>query len=79
MTGQDAVLDAAALERETHMRATIVEREDATAIMDYQDGAMAAVHDEPAFRLQFIKAACQDKFRAWRVHKLALVRNLTNA
>ena len=30
MTGQDAVLDAAALEREAHVRATIVEGEDAT-------------------------------------------------
>jgi hypothetical protein len=45
------------------MRATIVEREDATAVMDYQDRAMAAVHDESAFRLEFIKAACADKFR----------------
>jgi hypothetical protein len=69
MTDYDAVLDAAALEREAHMRATIVGREDATAGMDYQDRAMAAVHDEPAFRLQFIEAACVDKFRVWRVHK----------
>jgi len=31
MTGQAAVFDAAALERETHVRATIVERDDAPA------------------------------------------------
>jgi hypothetical protein len=37
------------------MRATIVERENATAVMDYEDRAMAAAHDEPAFRLQFIE------------------------
>src|SRR5262249_56024970 len=37
MTGQDAVLDAAALERKTHVRATIVEGEDAPAVVDDED------------------------------------------
>jgi hypothetical protein len=45
------------------MRATIVDREGATPVMDYEDRAMAAVHDEPAFPLQFIEAACVDKLR----------------
>ena len=51
MTGQDAVLDAAALERETHVRAAIVECEDAPAIVDDEDRTMATVHNEPPLRL----------------------------
>jgi hypothetical protein len=43
MTAYDAVLDAAALEREAHVRATIVEREDAAPVMDYQDRAMLSL------------------------------------
>ena len=79
MAGQDAVLDAATLEWEAHMRATIVEREDAATVVDDQDRTMAAVHHEPAFRLQFIKVACENKFCVWRVHKHALVRSSINA
>ena len=43
MTGQDAVLDAAPLERETHVRATIIEGEDTPAVVDDKDRTMAAV------------------------------------
>jgi hypothetical protein len=39
----------APIERETHMRAAIVEREDMPALMDEKDRAMAAVHNESAF------------------------------
>ena len=53
------------------MRAAIVEREDAAPVMNNQDRAMAAVHDEPAFRLQFIKPTCEDEFRVWPVHQRA--------
>ena len=63
MAGQDAVLDAAAVQRKAHVRTAIVEREDAPPVMNNQDWAMAAVHDEPAFRLQFIKPAREDEFR----------------
>src|SRR5262249_5737887 len=56
MTGQDAVLDAAALERKTHVRATIVEGEDAPAVVDDEDRPMATVHNEPALCLQLLKA-----------------------
>jgi hypothetical protein len=49
MAGQDAVLDGTLIERETHMRAAIVEREDMPALMDEKDRAMAAVHNESAF------------------------------
>jgi hypothetical protein len=33
MTGQNAVLDTAALERKAHVRATVVKREDAPAVV----------------------------------------------
>src|SRR5213078_90896 len=51
VTGQDAVLDAAALEREAHVRAPIVEGEDAPAVVDDEDRTMAAVHNEPPLEL----------------------------
>jgi len=37
-TGQDAVLDASPVERKAHVRATIVEGEGATAVVDDKDG-----------------------------------------
>ena len=45
MAGQDPVLDAAPIERETHVRAPIVKREDAAAVVHDQDRAVAAVND----------------------------------
>jgi tetratricopeptide (TPR) repeat protein len=65
--GQDAVLDGAALERKTHMRATIVEGEDAPAVVDDKDRPMATVHNEPPLRLQLFKASREREFF---VHKL---------
>jgi hypothetical protein len=52
MAGQDAILEAAPLEREAHVRASIVEREDAPTIVDDEDWAMGTMHDESALRLQ---------------------------
>ena len=52
MTGQDAVLDAAPLKRETHVRATIVKREDTPTVVNNKDRAMAAAQNKPALRLQ---------------------------
>jgi hypothetical protein len=69
MTGQDAVLDTAALEREAHMRATIVEGEDAPAVVDDEDGAMATAHNEPPLRLQLLKTARQREILVGRVHE----------
>src|ERR1700731_143090 len=57
MTSQDAVFDATALEREAHVRATVVQGEDATTVIDDKDGTMAAVHNEPPLCLQLFKAA----------------------
>src|SRR5207248_987770 len=57
VAGQDAILDTAPFERETHMGAAIVERKDVTALLHEEDRAVTAMHDEPPFGLQFIEAA----------------------
>ena len=69
VAGQDPVCDAAALQRETHVRAAVVEREDASLIVDEQDRRMPAVHDEPALGLQFVEAAGPHKLRGQRIHR----------
>ena len=69
VTGQDAVLDAAALEREAHVRAPIVEGEDAPSVVDDEDRTMATVHDELPLDLQLLKGARQRKFLARHVHE----------
>src|SRR5262245_16807269 len=69
MTGQDTVLDAAALEREPHVRATIVESEDASAVVDDEDRTMATVHNEPPFRLELLEASREREFLVGRVHE----------
>jgi hypothetical protein len=70
MTGQDAVLDAAPLERETHVRAAIVESVDMPAVVDDKDRTMAAVQYEPTPSLQLFKAAYESEFSARHVHQL---------
>ena len=62
MTGQDAVLDAAPLQWETHVRAPIVEGEDATAVVNNEDRAMTAMQDDPALRPELLKAAGANDF-----------------
>src|SRR5271165_4085675 len=59
MAREDAVLDAAPVEREAHVRAPIVERKDPPAIIDDEDRTMGAMHDEPALRLQLFEAPCK--------------------
>src|SRR5262249_36296883 len=51
MAGQDAVFDAAALEREAHVRAAIIQGTDTPAVVDDEDRTMATVHNEPPLRL----------------------------
>src|SRR5262249_38696292 len=69
VTGQDSVLDTAALEREAHMRATIVEGKDALAVVDDEDGAMATAYKEPPLCLQLIKTRRQREILVGRVHE----------
>ena len=68
MTGQNAVIDAAALERKAHVRATVIEREDAPAVVNDEDRAMAAVHNQPALRLQLLKGPRKREFSVRCVH-----------
>jgi hypothetical protein len=68
MTGQDAVVDAPAIEREARARTPIVERKDAPAVVDHQDRTVAAMNNEPSFRPEFCKAPCEREFRRRRIH-----------
>jgi hypothetical protein len=69
MTGQDAIGDAAALEREAHVRATIVEGEDPPMVMDNENRTVAAVHNEPPFRLQLLEAPRECIVLVRRIHE----------
>src|SRR5262249_15753360 len=69
MTGQNAVLDPAGLQRKAHMGATIVEGEDAATVVDDEDRPMATVHNEPALRFQLLKASRECELLVGRVHE----------
>jgi hypothetical protein len=49
--GAHAILNTAPLQREAHVRAAIVEGEDAAAVVHDKDRTMPAVQNEPALRL----------------------------
>jgi hypothetical protein len=68
MAGQDAVLDSTPLEREAHVWTTIVEGEDAPAVVDDEDGTMATLHGEPTLRFQRFKAPHEHEFAIQCVH-----------
>ena len=68
MTGQDPVLDAAPVEREAHVRATVVEGVDAPAVIDDEDWAMGAMHDDPPLRFHLFEGPCMCKVRVRHVH-----------
>src|SRR3954468_4389263 len=69
MTRQDAVLDAAAIERKAHMRAAVVEREDASAVINDQDRGMAAMQHEPTLRPQLGEAECAHIIGGRHIHR----------
>src|SRR5437879_13721691 len=69
VTGQDAVLDAAALEREAHVRAPIVEGEDTSVVVDDKDRTMATVQNGASFGLQLVNTAREHEFLVRYVHK----------
>src|SRR5208283_2942660 len=58
VAGQNAVLDASAVEWKAHMRTAVVQGEDSTPVFDDQNGAMRAPDDEPLFALEFPDRAC---------------------
>jgi hypothetical protein len=61
---QNAVLDASTVEWEAHMRTAVVQGKDSTLVFDYQNGAMRAADDEPAFAREFLDRACALEFGA---------------
>jgi hypothetical protein len=69
MTGQDSILQAAALEWEAHVRAAIVESKDAPAVVDDKDRTMATVHNKPPLRLQLLQAPHERELLVRGVHE----------
>jgi hypothetical protein len=67
MTSQDAVLDTAPLEWEAHVRAPIVEGENAPVVEDDEYRTVGSVHNEPTLRLQLLKTAMPTATAAWAV------------
>ena len=57
MTGQDAVLNAAAFEREAHVRATIVEGEDTSVVVDDKDRTVMTAKNKASLSFQLVKPA----------------------
>jgi hypothetical protein len=68
VAGQDAVRNTAPIERETHMRAAIVESEDMPALVHEKDRSMAAVHDKSPFGFQLIESARAHEVRGLSIH-----------
>ena len=82
VAGQDAVLDAAAIQRKAHMRAAIVEREHTTFVVDDEYRTMPPVRDQPPLRFQLLEAARAHEIRGWCVHEQsspAIVAELSGA
>src|SRR5215510_16029420 len=68
-TGQDTVLDAAALEREVHVRAPVVEGEHAPAVVDHEDRTIATLHEEPPLLFQLLEASREREVLVRRIHE----------
>src|SRR5438552_10474378 len=68
VAGQDAVLNGATIERETHMRAAIVEREDVPALVHEKDRAMAAMHNESPFGFYLFESARAHEVQGLSIH-----------
>src|SRR6266478_3941852 len=69
VAGQDAVLDAAAIQWETHMRAAIVEREHLPVLVHEENRAMAAVHNKPPLGFQLLKATRAHEIQGRVIHR----------
>lgn len=57
VTGQDAILDSASLERKARVWATIVQAEDPPAVVDDEDWTMATLYNEQPLHPQLFKAS----------------------
>jgi hypothetical protein len=69
VTREYAVLDATAIQGKAHMRATIVEREHTTFVVDDEYRTVRPVHHQPPLRLQLLKAARAHEIRRKYVHQ----------
>ena len=69
MTCQNAVFNAAALERKTHVGAPIVQGENAPSIVDDEDWTMVTVHDQAPLRFELLKATREHEFVVRYVHE----------
>ena len=68
MAGQDAVLGAAAIEREAHMRATVVERDHASAVVHDKDRPMSTMNNKPPRNFQLLQVAGAHEIRSQAIH-----------
>ena len=69
VAGQGPILDATAIQRKAHMSAAIVEREDATLVVDDEYRTMPPVRDQTSLRFQLLEAARTHEIRGWCVHE----------
>src|SRR5262245_12780686 len=69
MAGQDAVLNAATIERKPHMRTAVVECEHLSALVHEQHRAVAAVHNKSPFGFYVFEATRAHKIRGRVVHR----------
>src|SRR6267142_5492980 len=74
VAGQDAVFDRAAVKRETKMRATVIEREDAILIVHDEQWAGPATEDGHAPGLQLIQRPGTDPIVSRRLGGLLITR-----
>ena len=68
MACQDPVLHTAPIERKTHVRAAIVEREDVSAVVEHQIRGMAAMRHEAPLVFQFGQASHVHEVRGRHIH-----------
>src|ERR1700693_5733270 len=57
VAGQNAVLDASAVERKTHVRTAVIQSIDPILIFDDENGAMRSADDEPPLALELLDRA----------------------
>ena len=76
MTSEDAVLDAAAIERKAHMRAAVIQREDASPIIDHQDRGVATMQHEATLSLQLGKTAGAHKVRTRHILPRSVIASM---
>ena len=64
VAGQNAVLDASAVERKTHVRTAVIQGIDPILIFDDENGAMRSADDEPPLALELLDRAYAYEFGA---------------